>query len=94
MNLAGDNIICGFFYTNIYLNGGKKTVSKLMGDFELQLSPHRFFRIHHCTLINLNHIEEFQRFNGGYVVMQNDAKLEESHRKRKDFLDAIDDLLV
>ena len=82
-------------YTNIYLNNGKKIVaSKPLGDFESQLTSHKFFRIHHSTLINLNCIKEFQRFNGGYVVMQNDAKLEVSHRKRKDFLDAIDDLVV
>ena len=82
-------------YTNIYLDDGKKIVaSKPLGDFESQLSTHKFFRIHHSTLINLNHIKEFQRYNGGYVVMQNDAKLEVSHRKRKDFLDAIDDSVV
>lgn len=82
-------------YTNIYLHDGNKLVaSKPLGDFESQLSTHKFFRIHHSTLINLNHIKEFQRFNGGYVVMQNSAKLEVSHRKRKDFLDAIDGLIV
>ena len=82
-------------YTNIYLQDGKKIIaSKPLGDFELQLSAHKFFRIHHSTLINLNHIKEFQRFNGGYVVMRNDAKLEVSHRKRKDFLDAIEDSVV
>lgn len=82
-------------YTNIYFHDGKKMIaSKPLGDFESQLSVHKFFRIHHSTLINLNHIKEFQRFNGGYVVMRNDAKLEVSHRKRKDFLDAIDDSVV
>jgi two-component system LytT family response regulator len=82
-------------YTNIYLHDGKKILaSKPLGDFESQLSTQKFFRIHHSTLINLNHIKEFQRFDGGYVVMQNNAKLEVSHRKRKDFLEAIDDSVV
>lgn len=82
-------------YTNVHLKEGKKILaSKPLGDFEAQLSSHKFFRIHHSTLINLNCIKEFQRNNGGYVVMQNDAKLEVSHRKRKDFLDAIDDLVI
>lgn len=82
-------------YTTIYLMDGKKIMSsKSLGDFETQLAPQKFFRIHHSTLINLNHIKEFQRFNGGYLLMQNNAKLEVSHRKRKDFLDAIDDLVV
>ena len=82
-------------YTNIYLKDGKKILaSKPLGDFESQLALHKFFRIHHSTLINLNSIKEFQRFNGGYVIMQNDAKLEVSHRKRKDFLDAINKTVV
>lgn len=82
-------------YTNIYLKDGKKILaSRTLGDFESQLSAQKFFRIHHSTLINLKHIKEFQRFNGGYVVMINDVKLEVSHRKRKDFLSAIDDLVV
>ena len=82
-------------YTNIYLHNGKKIIaSKPLGDFESQLNTRKFFRIHHSTLINLNHIKEFQRFNGGYVVMRNDAKLEVSHRKRRDFLDAINDSIV
>ena len=82
-------------YTNVYLLDGKKILaSKPLGDFESQLTTNKFFRIHHSTLINLNYIKEFQRFNGGYVVMRNDAKLEVSHRKRKDFLDAIDDSVV
>ena len=82
-------------YTHIYLNEGKKILaSKPLGEFESQLFTNKFFRIHHSTLINLNCIKEFQRNNGGYVVMNNNAKLEVSHRKRKDFLDAIDDLVI
>jgi two-component system LytT family response regulator len=77
------------------LNTGKKIVaSKSLGDFESQLSSHRFFRIHHSTLINLSRVKEFQRFDGGYVMMDNNCKLEVSQRKRKDFLAAINDLLV
>jgi len=82
-------------YTTIYLYDGKKIVaSKPLGNFESQLCTGKFFRIHHSTLINLNHVKEFQRFDGGYVVMQNNAKLKVSHRKRKDFLDAINDCIV
>ena len=82
-------------YTNVYLANGKKIVSsKSLGEFESQLMQQKFFRIHHSTLINLNHVKEFQRFDGGYVVMENNAKLEVSQRKRKDFLDAINSMVV
>ncbi len=82
-------------YTNVYLTDGKKIVaSKPLGDFESQLSTGKFFRIHHSTLINLNHIKEFQRFDGGYVIMQGNVELKVSHRRRKDFMDAIDNFVV
>lgn len=87
-----DIIYCeaGGAYTHIYLLPNNKiTTSKLLGDFESQLAGHFFFRIHHHYLINLNHIREFQRHDGGYVIMENGQKLEVSQRKRKDFLQAI-----
>lgn len=82
-------------YTNVYLKDGRKVMaSRSLGEFEIQLSSNKFFRIHHSTLINLKYIKEFQRFDGGYIVMDNDIKLEVSQRKRKDFLEAIHDMVV
>lgn len=78
-------------YTYIYLIDGSKVVaSKSLGEFEALLLYKCFFRIHHSYLINLNKIKEFQRAEGGYVLMENKVKLEVSQRKRKDFLSAID----
>ena len=82
-------------YTNVILHDGKKIVaSKTLGDFETQFNGKNFFRIHHAHLINLNRVKEFQRHEGGYVMMENNIKLEVSQRKRKDFLDAISSFLI
>jgi two-component system LytT family response regulator len=82
-------------YTHVFLQDGRKMMaSKSLGDFEAQLKNHRFFRIHHHYLINLSRIKEFQRHDGGYVLMENNNRLEVSQRKRKDFLDAIEDILL
>lgn len=82
-------------YTNVFLKEGTKMVaSKSLGDFEAQLANHKFFRIHHSYLINLNRVKEYQRNDGGYVIMDNSKQLEVSQRKRKDFLEAIDDMVV
>lgn len=82
-------------YTYIFLSTGKKVVSsKSLGDFENQLRNQKFFRIHHSILINLNKVKEFQRTDGGYVMMENDKRLEVSQRKRKDFLEAINGMIV
>jgi two-component system, LytTR family, response regulator len=82
-------------YTHVYLADGQKLVSsKSLGEFEAQLRVNKFFRIHHHYLINLNKVKEFQRHDGGYVIMENNKELEVSQRKRKDFLDAIQDKVV
>jgi two-component system LytT family response regulator len=82
-------------YTHIFLKDGKKILaSRPLGDFELQLGNQNFFRIHHSLLINLNHVKEFQRNEGGYVLMQNNSRLEVSQRRRRDFLDVIDKFLL
>jgi len=82
-------------YTHVHLkNGGKMLASKPLGDFEILLLNHKFFRIHHSYLINLNRIKEFQRNDGGYVIMDDDKHLEVSRRKRTEFLQAIDDFVV
>ena len=77
-------------YTTVYLQDGKKLLaSKLLGEFESQLANYKFYRIHHSSLINLNRVKEFQRHNGGYVIMENNKRLEVSLRKIKDFMDVI-----
>lgn len=82
-------------YSVVYMKDGKKlTASKSLGDFENQLNRYNFFRIHHSILVNLNKIKEFLRNDGGMVVMENGQKLEVSQRRRKDFLMAINDLIV
>jgi two-component system, LytTR family, response regulator len=82
-------------YTHVFLQDETKMLaSKSLGEFENQLADQKFFRIHHSYLINLNRVKEFQRHDGGYVIMENKKHLEVSQRKRKDFLNAIDDLVV
>jgi two-component system, LytTR family, response regulator len=93
----GEIIFCeaNSAYTNVHLQDGRKMVaSKPLGYFEVLLTNHKFFRIHHSYLINLNRIKEFQKNDGGYVIMENNKQLEVSRRKRTEFLDAIDDFVV
>jgi two-component system LytT family response regulator len=88
----GDIIYCEANgpYTHIFLTNGQKLVSsKALGEFEAQLGNNKFFRIHHHYLINLNQVKEFQRHDGGYVIMENNKELEVSQRRRKEFLDAL-----
>jgi two-component system, LytTR family, response regulator len=82
-------------YTNVILYDGRKIVaSKTLGEFESQFANKNFFRIHHSYIINMNRVKEFQRHEGGYVMMENNIKLEVSQRKRKDFLDTISNFVI
>jgi two-component system, LytTR family, response regulator len=74
-------------YTHFYLADGRKVmVCQTLKEYELLLSPHRFFRIHHAYLINLEAIQQYVSGDGGQVVMLNDAVLDVSKRRKKDFL--------
>ena len=82
-------------YTYVYTRDNTKMLaSKSLGDFETQLAGHKFFRIHHHYLINLDQVKEFQRHDGGYVIMENNTQLEVSQRRRKEFIEAIQDIMI
>ena len=55
-------------------------------DYELMLQDSQFFRIHKSTLVNLKHIREYQKGEGGFVVMSNGRELEVSRRKKEMFI--------
>ncbi|TMM56818.1 response regulator transcription factor [Maribacter algarum] len=74
-------------YTTLYLNKGKKiTVSKTLKEFENILPSDDFFRIHHGTLVNLNHVVKYIKGEGGYVIISNEQHLNVSRRKKDSFL--------
>lgn len=74
-------------YTHFHLTSGRKvTVSQTLKEYDVLLSPHRFYRIHHSYLVNLEAIEKYIAGDGGSVVMSNQALLDVSKRKKKDFL--------
>ncbi|MEG8947243.1 LytR/AlgR family response regulator transcription factor [Rosettibacter firmus] len=74
-------------YTKIFLNGGKyKTVSRTLKDFEDILPKDLFFRTHKSHIVNLKCIKGYSRFDGYYVLMMDNSKVEISRRKVSEFL--------
>ncbi|MFQ3575968.1 MAG: response regulator transcription factor, partial [Cytophagales bacterium] len=53
-----------------FSKGNYSILSKPMIDLEKQLSFFRFLRIHKSYLINLNHVIEYSKTEGGYVVLK------------------------
>ena len=73
-------------YTMVYLsNGRKKLISRTLKDIEELLSEYQFFRAHHSHLVNLRHVKEFMRHDGGYLIMSNQMTLPVA-RSRRDAL--------
>ncbi|HEY0750572.1 MAG TPA: LytTR family DNA-binding domain-containing protein, partial [Chitinophagaceae bacterium] len=60
--------------------------SKPIADYEELLSDSGFVRIHKSLLVNLLHVTEYIKGEGGIVVMSTGEKLEVSRRKKENFI--------
>jgi len=68
------------------LNKKQVTASRTLLDYEEILKDTTFLRVHKSFLINLQHVTEYQRGEGGVVIMSNGMEIEVSRRKKDNFL--------
>ena len=74
-------------YTIFHLDGNRTvTVSKPLLEYDQILQDTSFLRIHKSFLINLHHVKEYHRGEGGMVIMSDNAEIEVSRRKKDQFL--------
>ncbi len=74
-------------YTIFHLKENKTViVSKPLLEYDQLLQDTSFFRVHKSFLVNLHHMKEYQRGEGGVVIMSNGAEIEVSRRKKEIFL--------
>jgi len=80
-------------YTIFHLDG-KRTVmvSKSLIEYDNLLHDTQFIRIHKSFLINLHHVKEYQRGEGGMVIMTDNAEIEVSRRKKEFFMNRMKEL--
>ena len=77
-------------YTMIFLtNNRKKLISRTLKDVEEWLSPHGFYRAHHSHLVNLQHIKEYVRSDGGYLLLTNGTKMPVARNSKEELLNKI-----
>lgn len=70
-------------YTNFHLiNQNLICASKPIHDYEELLEDCNFVRIHKSFVVNLEHIKEYLRGEGGSVIMSNGKEVEVSRRKK------------
>lgn len=70
-------------YTNIYFANQKMVcTSKPMHEYEALLEDAGFVRIHKSVLVNLLHVKEYLRGEGGSVILSNGHEVEVARRKK------------
>jgi len=77
-----DRNYSSFFLTN------KKTilVSTTLKDYDELLASFHFFRVHQSHLVNLNHIERYEKKEGGCLIMKDGSTVPVSVRKKEELL--------
>ena len=70
-------------YTNLYFSNNKMVcTSKPMHEYETLLEDAGFVRIHKSILVNLLHVKEYLRGEGGSVILSNGHEVEVARRKK------------
>jgi two-component system LytT family response regulator len=74
-------------YTNFFLaTKHKMLVSKTLKEFEELLNEYDFIRVHNSHLINLHHVKNYIRGEGGIVTMTDGTEVDVSRRKKEEFM--------
>jgi two-component system LytT family response regulator len=77
-------------YSVFHLNNREKvTVSKVLREFEELLPSDQFVRIHKSSIINLNHLKEYNSKNGLQALLKNGESINVSRRRASDFYEKI-----
>jgi two-component system LytT family response regulator len=71
------------------INNKSIIISKPLFDYDKLLADTVFLRVHKSFLINLMHVKEYMRGEGGTVVMSNGMEVEISRRKKDQFLEKV-----
>ena len=74
-------------YTHFFLVTKNKILgTKTLKEYEELLNEYDFIRVHKSNLINLHHVKNYSRGEGGTVTMSNGDVVEVSRRKKEEFL--------
>ncbi len=75
----------------LHLPGREKVkLTKSLGFVEEMLEDRGFCRVHHSYMINFNHMNEYVRQDGGYVIMSDKKLISVARRRKDDFLSKLE----
>lgn len=82
-------------YTRVHTTDKKVYyVSKVLKQFEDNLPEHIFFRLHRSYIINMKHIQEYIKEDGGTIVMRDGTRIQIPRARYNDFMDALKKLSI
>lgn len=73
-------------YCEIYTTESKLVSSKSLKEYDGLLADNNFFRVNKSFLINLKHVKEYKKGEGGTAIMSNGYEIEVSRRRKKEFI--------
>ena len=74
-------------YTNFYfIDRPLICASKPIHEYEELLADSNFVRIHKSVVVNLEHVKEYLRGEGGTIILSNAKKVEVSRRRKESFI--------
>jgi two-component system LytT family response regulator len=82
IRIEANNNYSHFYFTN----RPKLIVSKTLKEFEEQLSPAGFHRVHQSHLVNMKHVESVHSNDGDYIQLTGGHRVEISRRKKTEFM--------
>lgn len=78
-------------YTTFYLNNNTSIItSKGLKSYQLQLPEEMFFRVHQSCIVNLNYIKEYNKADGGYIILKDGTIVNIARRKKQEFLQRLE----
>ncbi|WP_343634870.1 LytTR family DNA-binding domain-containing protein [Fluviicola sp.] len=74
-------------YTHFFFTNRKEIlVSKTLAHFESVISSNQFIRTHQSYLVNMRHVTQFDKRNGGFLILPNGIEIPVSTRKKEEVL--------
>lgn len=74
-------------YTHFFFTDRKQImVSKTLAHFENIISSSQFIRTHQSYLVNMRHVTQFDKRNGGFLILPNSVEIPVSTRKKEEVL--------
>lgn len=74
-------------YTHFFFTERKQIlVSKTLAHFESIIDSKQFIRTHQSYLVNMRHVTQFDKRNGGFLILPNGIEIPVSTRKKEEVL--------